>query len=361
MKHYNQHRNYLILCAVITFFYLKNIEASVLLTDYTTLVNVGTYFEGPCLRGNKLVFADISLRFPGPLTYPKPASVVYQYNVGNGNLKVIRSPSDEVTGTTLDEFNRIIMFEGANLGGRKVSRFDPATGLTETVTWEFTDANYDLVGKHFNSPNDGIVDFNSTNKRILFTDPRYFGTENMELPLQSVYSVDPTTGISTRIITDAVKPNGIALSPDATILYIGKSDNANYQLLTFYPTGPRQDALLAYPYNPVTGTVGPVNVLVDLTANEPGVWIDGIRTGSNGNIYAAVSGSPLVPAGFRVYRPNGSLKARFELPPNMIASNLVLGKGQNKNFLFLTGANFTAFAFGQPSGLLMKINISSIL
>ena len=49
--------------------------------------------------------------------------------------------------------------------------------------------------------------------RIYFSDPRYLGHEPIDQPIQAVYRVD-TDGTIHRIITDAGKPNGVAVSPD---------------------------------------------------------------------------------------------------------------------------------------------------
>ena len=55
--------------------------------------------------------------------------------------------------------------------------------------------------------------------RIYFTDPRYFGRESIEQPVDGVYRID-TDGSVHLIIANAGKPNGITISPDQKTLYV---------------------------------------------------------------------------------------------------------------------------------------------
>ena len=68
----------------------------------------------------------------------------------------------------------------------------------------------------FNAPNDLVSDDMG---RIYFTDPRYFGRESIEQPVDGVYRID-TDGSVHLIIANAGKPNGITISPDQKTLYV---------------------------------------------------------------------------------------------------------------------------------------------
>ena len=76
-------------------------------------------------------------------------------------------------------------------------------------------------GKPLNSPNDITIDLKG---RIYFSDPRYVGSEPVEQPFQAVYRIDPDRSLH-RIITDAGKANGVAVSPDQKTLYVVSNDN----------------------------------------------------------------------------------------------------------------------------------------
>ena len=86
----------------------------------------------------------------------------------------------------------------------------------------------------FNSPNDLTID---SDANIYFTDPRYGNRDNMETTVEGVYfhgnGVREENGekvVYTYIAcidADLVRPNGIVLSPDESILYVA-DNGANY-------------------------------------------------------------------------------------------------------------------------------------
>ena len=84
-------------------------------------------------------------------------------------------------GIKFDAQGRMIVAEGADYGGRRVTRTDMCTGRSEIIA-----AMYE--GRRFNSPNDITIDLKG---RIYFSDPRYVGHEPIEQPLMGVYRVDP--------------------------------------------------------------------------------------------------------------------------------------------------------------------------
>ena len=50
------------------------------------------------------------------------------------------------------------------------------------------------------------------------------GHEPIDQPIMAVYRIDPDGSIH-RIITDAGKPNGVAVSPDQKSIYVVSNDN----------------------------------------------------------------------------------------------------------------------------------------
>ena len=79
-------------------------------------------------------------------------------------------------------------------------------------------------GKRFNSPNDVVV---KSDGSIWFTDPSY-GIDSdyegdaapSEIGACNVYRIDPASGRVTVVASDFVQPNGLAFSPDESLLYI---------------------------------------------------------------------------------------------------------------------------------------------
>src|SRR5262249_58381830 len=137
-----------------------------------------------------------------------------------------------------DAAGNMIVAEGADYGGRRVTRTDMKTGKSYIIAAMFE-------GKPFNSPNDITIDEKG---RIYFSDPRYLGHEPIEQPVQAVYRIDPDGSIH-RIITDAGKPNGVCVSPDQKSLYVVSNDNGSTGIGRLPPTVPLKKGpmtLLAY-------------------------------------------------------------------------------------------------------------------
>src|SRR5207248_10474929 len=115
-----------------------------------------------------------------------------------------------------DADGNLLAAEGADFGGRRVTRTDMKTGKSYIIADLFD-------GKPLNSPNDIAIDEKG---RVYFSDPRYLGHEPIDQPVQAVYRID-TDGSVHRIITDAGKPNGVAVSPDQKTLYVISNDNGS--------------------------------------------------------------------------------------------------------------------------------------
>src|SRR5437879_5920114 len=116
------------------------------------------------------------------------------------------------------------------------------TGKSSIITNSF-------AGRRLNSPNDITIDEKG---RIYFSDPRYLGHEPIDQPIQAVYRID-TDGSIHRIITDAGKPNGVAVSPDQKTLYVVTNDNGSFGIGRIPATAPLSKGrmeLLAYDLAP---------------------------------------------------------------------------------------------------------------
>src|SRR5262249_59465095 len=152
--------------------------------------------------------------------------------------RICRWPSGMWNGLKFDADGNLLAAEGADFGGRRVTRTDMKTGKSYIIAGLFDD-------KPFNSPNDLTIDEKG---RIYFSDPRYLGHEPIDQPVQAVYRIDPDGSVH-RIITDAGKCNGVAVSPDQKTLYVVSNDNGNTgigRLPKEEPAHKGQMALLAY-------------------------------------------------------------------------------------------------------------------
>ena len=128
----------------------------------------------------------------------------------NGEVSVVREGTGEGNGCTFDRNGNLIMCEGAD--HRRVTRMDAAGNVTVVAErWD---------GKRFHKPNDVICRSDGT---LYFTDPGLrLPAELREMDFAGVFRVDPQGDV--HLATDqCVYPNGLALSPDESVLYVAIS------------------------------------------------------------------------------------------------------------------------------------------
>jgi gluconolactonase len=174
-------------------------------------------------------------------------------------------------------------------------------------------------GRRFNSPNDVVVKRDGT---IWFTDPPYGIVSDREghradseLGDHYVFRHDPGTG-SLRIVTDFVEePNGLAFSPDESVLYVSdtsaalRTDGRGHHHIVAFDVVGGQD--LAAP-----------RVFAVIS---PGLS-DGIRVDVHGFVYTSSEDS------VQVYHPDGTRIGRIPVPEKV--GNLCFG-GSAGNELFI--------------------------
>ena len=257
------------------------------------------FTEGPVWRGNALLFSDIpNNRIARWRRLPEGPELT-TYATGRSN------------GLTLDREGRIL---AAEHGGRRVTRV--ADDGTRTVLAE----RYE--GKRLNSPNDIVVKSDGT---IYFTDPPYavqIGTPGIarpegwwkaeipgkELAVHGVYRLTPD-GALQLLADDFALPNGLAFSPDESVLYV--DDSAHKHIRAF---DVRADGGLANS-----------RILLDMASTDPGVP-DGLKVDVQGNVFCTG------PGGVWVCRADGTFLGRIILPE--LPANL--GWGEDGSVLFLT-------------------------
>lgn len=220
------------------------------------------FTEGPVWsKDGYLVFSDI------------PASIIRRVDPG-GKVTVLNSKSGHSNGLTFDLEGRLIACEHGN---RRVTRVEK-DGSTTVLADKYN-------GKRLNSPNDVIVKSDGT---IYFTDPPYgVRPEDRELNFQGVYRID-TEGKIELLVKDMKCPNGLAFSPDESILYIAdSSEKLHVKAYDVEPDGTLKNGRIFA--NLKTGVEGPpdgmkVDTLGNLWSTGPGgVWVfnkDGVHLGT---------------------------------------------------------------------------------
>lgn len=257
----------------------------------------GRWLEGPAwfAAGRYLVFSDI------------PNNRMMRYDEAGNTVATFRQPSNNCNGNTIDNQGRLVTCEHL---ARRVTRTEFDGSITVLVDR--------IDGKRLNSPNDVVVKSDDT---IWFTDPSYgimhdyegdYGKE--EIGGCHVYRHDPATGHTVRVLDSFLKPNGIALSPDESLLYVADT-GASHQL-----DGPRHIRKFAVDGN---NSLTDLGVFATCTAG----LFDGFRVDRTGRIWTSAGD------GVHCYDPDGTLIGKIRIPE--IVSNVTFG-GAKRNRLFIT-------------------------
>lgn len=225
---------------------------------------------------NLLVWSDI------------PNNRVLQYDAGH--VTVRHADAEYTNGRTLDLDGRIVQ---ASHGRRAIER--EVDGVPTVIVDHWS------AGR-FNSPNDVVV---ARDGSVWFTDPPYGlhesgaeghpGTQDYD----GCYVFRYAEGIATPVITDMVHPNGLAFSPDESLLYVAET---------------------AWFWQP---SVAPVIRVYDTTTWEGRVFVtpsgvaDGFRVDTLGRVWTSCGAS------VRVYSPEGEVLLDLPVPERV--GNLCFG------------------------------------
>ncbi|WP_170476553.1 SMP-30/gluconolactonase/LRE family protein [Ruegeria arenilitoris] len=258
--------------------------------------------EGPVWFGDGryLLWSDI------------PNNRIMRWDEVTGKTSAFRQPSNFSNGQTRDRQGRLITCEH---GGRRVTR----TEYDGTIT-VLADS---FDGKRLSSPNDVIV---KSDNSIWFTDPtfgilgNYEGIRAEPELGQNVYRLDADTGELSVVADDIMGPNGLAFSPDETVLYIVESRGV--------PTR----KILAYDVNVDGASIRNKRVLIDAGPGTP----DGFRVDVDGNLWCGWGMGDAELDGVMIFAPDGTLIGRIVLPER--CANLCFG-GRANSRIFMAASH----------------------
>jgi gluconolactonase len=189
----------------------------------------------------------------------------WKYSPGQG-ISVFKENTNAANGITRDMQGRLVACEAAT---RRVVREEHDGSITVLAS--------SFQGRPLNFPNDVVV---KSDGAIYFTDP-WTGPSVREPPGQTdlnfagVYRISPDRGTLTLLVGDFLTPNGIAFSPDETVLYVNDSQRSHIRAFDLQPNG-----TLARQTD---------RVFADLSGPESGVP-DGMKVDSAGNIFCGGAG-----------------------------------------------------------------------
>jgi len=268
--------------------------------EYTKNLNLkqihsgSIWTEGPCYlrRSNKVIWSDI----------PNNRMLSFDFN----KVDIFRSPSNFSNGNTTDNEGNLVTCEH---GARRVTKTDKNNVIT-LIADEYKD-------KRLNSPNDVCVHSNGT---IFFTDPPYgiINPKRVEgFPGKmmyggcNVFKYDPKTKLLEALVTDMQRPNGIALSPDESYLFISNTGDTKY--------------MRRYEIDKNLKISKPIEFI----KSDPEHVLDGFRFDVDNNLWTSCG------KGVACYAPSGEQIGYIKIPE--LVSNVDFG-GPTGNILFITSS-----------------------
>jgi len=236
-----------------------------------------------------------------------PTNRILCWSEGTGRVGTFRGQSGHASGNTRDHERRLVTCEHQ---ARRITRTERDGSITILAD--------SYRGKRFNSPRDLIV---RSDGSIWFSDPDFSinvsegNSIQAELP-ECVYRIDGKSGVVMLVAADVLGPNGLAFSPDETLLYVAGS------------RGTRQN-IRRYEIAADGRSLANGHVFIDAKDGQP----DGIRVDIHGNLWCAWGGERADLNGVRVFSSQGEPLGHIALPER--CSNLCFG-GQRRDRLFIT-------------------------
>jgi gluconolactonase len=268
--------------------------------------------EGPVWLASKkiLLFSDVR------------ENKIYQWNMKDTPTVYLtpsgytdtafRNGENGSNGLALDKDGKLLLCQSGN---RQVARLNAPLDSPKP---DFTVLAANYNGKKFNSPNDLVAD---SNNNIYFTDPIYGLPDRekdatRELKFEGVYKIS-ADGKTSLLIDSISRPNGIALSLDQKILYVGSSDDKHTKWYAYHLDK--------------NGNIESGGVLLDGTELKEKATVkqgaDGFKIDKYGNIFAAG------PDGINIISPAGKLLALIKVY-NRPTANCAFN--ETKDILFIT-------------------------
>jgi len=260
----------------------------------------GRFYEGPVWipEERALRWSDV------------PADQVLQYSEATGGVELHPSSGGFANGRTITSDGVVVQ---CSHGNRRVERVD-GTEVSEVVSrWDHG---------RLNSPNDVVVTGDGS---IWFTDPPYGIVHPdeghpgaSEYGDSYVFRHEPSTGRTIPVVIDVEEPNGLAFSPDESILYVADTSCVRR------PPGVGNHNIRAYDVQDGRCKNGRVFAVIDSG------FADGFRVDCRGNVWTSTG------SGVSVYDPQGAHLGHIGTPE--VVGNVCFG-GDTGRTLFIAATS----------------------
>jgi len=249
----------------------------------------------------------------------------------SGQVETFREPSFGTNGMTFDNQGNLVICESDN---RQIMRRQADGSYTAIATH--------LDGKRLNRPNDIVGRSDGT---LYFTDPGGRLTEEeRELDFSGVHRISPD-GIHSLATSETEYPNGLAFSPDESILYVAitrrdsacleekeKKQVCEHQLIRAFDVA-------------ADGSLSNNRVFANMFSAEDGVP-DGMKVDQEGRVYCTGS------EGCWVFDSSGNHLGIIKLPE--IPANCAWGGPDNRTMLFTARTSIFSMRMKTPGMAILR-------
>ena len=293
-----------------------NQEAQQLATDFA-------FTEGPLWHPDGYwLFVDLRREPP----------VIHRMSPAGGTPDVIREPSGGTNGMTFDLQGRLLMCEGDN---RRIARME-ADGTINVVAdrWD---------GKRFHRPNDIVC---RSDGSIYFTNPSgRVPEEEQEIEWPGTIHRIAPDGTVDLLAHDIDFPNGIAFSPDETVLYVSNTRKMGERPDQYWDGEVKPNQFIQAYDVAADGSLSNSRVFGNMASAEDGVP-DGMKVDAEGRVYCTGSG------GVWVFDAAGEHLGIIRVPE--IPANCAFGGPDFRTMLFTARTSVYSLRMTTPGAALPR-------
>jgi len=291
-------------------------EAQQLATDFV-------FTEGPLWHPDGYwLFVDLRLEPP----------VIHRMSPAGGTPDIVREPSGGTNGMTLDLQGRLLMCEGDN---RRITRMEP-DGTINVVAdrWD---------GKRFHRPNDIVC---RSDGSIYITNPSgRVPEEEQEIEWPGTIHRITTDGMVELLAHDIDFPNGIAFSPDESVLYVSNTRKLGERPDQYWDGEVKPNQFIQAYDVAADGSLSNSRMFGSMASAEDGVP-DGMKVDAEGRVYCTSSG------GVWVFDAAGEHLGIIRVPE--IPANCAFGGPDFRTMLFTARTSVYSLRMTTPGAALPR-------